>query len=164
MSEQTKYDISEAEARDRAARENLDSIGSLFPAPNEDRPTWIGRVFRAVAAWWRKPRSRIGLLLLCVAALCQGCATAAWHNYNVAEAEAFERAELEAGRIPLVKTNGQIVQENLWGYVGAVALDGLMGYAVYKLVKPDDDGDTVNNTTVNHNYPPEPEAEPEAGE
>lgn len=163
MSEQTKYDISEAETRDRAARENLDSIGSLLPAPNEDRPTWIGRVFRAVAAWWRKPRSRIGLLLLCVAALCQGCATAAWHNYNVAEAESFERAELEAGRIPLVKTNGQIIGEHLWGYAAAVAIDAATVYAVYRFVN-DDDGDTVNNTTVNHNYPPEPEAEPEAGE
>ena len=49
-----KYDISEAEASDRAARENVDHIGSLLPAPNEDRPSWLGRVFRAVAAWWRK--------------------------------------------------------------------------------------------------------------
>ena len=88
-------------------------------------------------------------------------ATAAWHNYQVAEAEAFERAEIEAGRIPLVKTNGQIVGENLWGYAAAVAIDAATVYAVYRFVN-DDDGDTVNNTTVNHNYPPEAETEAEA--
>ena len=78
--------------------EPTDNLSDLLPKQNETRPSWIARIAARIVAWWRKPRSRIGLAVALAAgcALCQGCATAAWHNYQVAEAETEAEAEHEA--------------------------------------------------------------------
>lgn len=140
----------------------VDKVSELAQKPGEPRPVWLVRVGLAIVAWFRKPRSRIGLALAaCV--LLQGCATAAWHNYQVVNAERGERDQIEAGRIPLVKTNVDLVRENWFGYGVAAALDACAGVLLYRAYREwKDDGDTVYVPNVTNNYYPEPATETEA--
>lgn len=144
--------------KDDQTKTETDNVGSLLPAAGETKLGWGARILKLLTGWWRKPRSRVGFLLVATAILMQGCATAAWHNYQVAEAEASERAQLEAGLIPLVKTNGDIVRDNWAGYVGGALLDGAALYFAYKYIQRDTDQVVNNNTTNNDNrtLPPEP--------
>lgn len=151
-----------------------DSLSQLAPVPNETALGWFARIRARIAAWWRKPRSRIGLLIVGVACLAQGCRTSTlgpivgavagvtiYHNYLVAEAEAWEREEVEAGRTPLRVSNGDLVKSHAWGYALSGAAGGVAGHL---LSRGDDDKDenTTYNVT-NNTYPPDPaEAEPEA--
>jgi hypothetical protein len=131
---------------------------------------WAVRILGGVYRWWNRPRERISLnplrwfagLLVAGCILCQGCATSAWHNYQVAEAEASERAQLEAGLIPLVKTNGDIVRENWFGYVVGVALDAGAAYCIYKYVERDDRQPKNETYYTTITYPADPA--PEGGE
>lgn len=176
----SKYDIATAEARDKQSEE-VDSIGSLFPAPNEDRPTWIGRVFASVGKWLRSPRSRIAPLVVACVALSAGCSTSGpkmagalggavagfvlYHNYKVAESERWEKEEVAAGRTPLSPTNEALIRSDPVGYGLATVGGGAFGYGVAAWAEDRADKDaTVNNTTYNDNRTlPEPvEAEPEA--
>jgi hypothetical protein len=141
----------------------VDRVSELLPKVDESRPCWIARVVASVVAWFRKPRSRIGLGAALVAGclLAQGCATSAWHNYQVAQAEQSEREQLEAGKIPLVKTNADLIRDNWFGYVVGITLDAGAAYCVYRYVERDD---RENHTTYNDNRVlPEP-AEDDAGD
>jgi hypothetical protein len=123
---------------------------------------WAVRLLGGLFNWWGRKRSRIewnpakwfGVLLVSACLLAQGCATSAWHNYQVSEAERSERDQLDAGLIPLVKTNGDLVRENWFGYVVGLAIDAGAAYCVYRYVEREDRraGD-VYHTEIN--YPPE---------
>ena len=157
------YDLSLVEARDKVLKAARDASAMADAIPGE-LGKWA-RLWHWVAGWWRAPRSRIGLALaVCACLLAQGCATAAWHNYQVAEAERSEREQIEAGLIPLVKTNGDIIRDNWAGYVGGAVLDGVLAYCVYKYVERDDEDTTVNNSTTINNPPPDPIAEEPQGQ
>ena len=137
-----------------------DHIADLAPLPAEPRPVWLARVGLWLIAWFRKPRSRLGLVLAaCV--LVQGCATSAWHNYQVLEAERSEQAQLDAGRIPLVKTNGDLIRENWAGYVAGLILDAGSMLLLHKAYRDwrDDEGNIVVSPNVENNYYPVPIAD-----
>lgn len=165
-------------------KEPEDKISTLAPQVGESRPMWIVRVLTSLRTWWNKPRSRIGLVgpLLAGCLLCQGCATSAprvvgalggaaagfviCHNYLVAEQVQYEHDEVAAGRLPLSPSNGEMIWQNKWLYLGSVGAGGLTGWMVADWASDDaDNGDTINNTTNNDNrtLPPEPVAEEPQG-
>lgn len=154
----------------------VDKVSELLPKVNESRPCWIARVVGSVLAWFRGPRSRIGLAAALAAGclLMQGCATngpsvlgaaagafaggAACHNYFVAEAEAEERAMLEAGKIPIPQSNWDLIRENWWAYGLSTVGGGAAGWGIAEWARDrGDNGDTTTvNETTNNYLPPEP--------
>jgi hypothetical protein len=158
-----------------------DKLTDLMQKPAEPRPMWIARVGLWLISWWKKPRSRIGLVLVASAMLFQGCSTAgrlgaavgatagvvAWHNYCVAEAERDERAQIDAGLTPLVLTNGGLVQKHKWGYIGFGLLGALAGNQIADYAADKAETTTVYPpANVENNYFPDPDPEPatEGGE
>lgn len=161
-------------------KEPEDKISTLAPQAGESRPMWIVRVLTSLRTWWNKPSSRIGLVgpLLAGCLLCQGCATSAprvvgalggaaagfviCHNYLVAEQTQYEHDEVAAGRLPLSPSNGEMIWQNKWLYLGSVGAGGLTGWMIADWASDDaDGGDVVNNTTVNNDnrtLPAEPSA------
>jgi hypothetical protein len=187
------YSIADAERGDRikAARAagavSQDRVTDLLPVAGEDRPMWLMRVIGSLPAWWRKPRSRVGFVLALAGMLAQGCATSgptvagaavgglagfvACHNYMVAESERFEKDEVAAGRIPLTKTNGDLMRDNWLVYAGSIGGGAAVGWGVARWAEDRAEGDDVdihNETTINEAPPivePEPEIEAtDAGE
>jgi len=178
--QESVYDLSLVEARDKVLKAARDASAMADAIPGE-LGKWA-RLWRWVAGWWRAPRSRIGLALVLSACLLgSGCATSGprvvgavggafagvviAHNYLVAEQEAYEREEVEAGRTPLRPSNGQIIAQNWYIYLGSGAAGGATGYVIADwAIDSAEDGDTVNNSTTINNPPPDPIAEDPQGQ
>ena len=157
---------------------DVDRVTDLLPKAGEDRPMWIMRVLLAVKAWLAKPRSKVGwaLALACMLGA-SGCSTSspsmmagaagatagvvAWHNYCVARELESEQRQVDAGLTPMVKSNGQVIRDNAWGY----PIFGLVGWgAGYGLAEWARDGGKKQGDVTNienYNYPPAEPAEPE---
>lgn len=145
--------------------------GSDVPYGQVNRYFWAVRIAGGVFNWFGRARSRIplnplrwfGVLVVAGCLLAQGCATSAWHNYQVAQAEQSERDQLDAGKIPLVKTNADLIRDNWFGYVVGIALDAGAAYCVYRYVERDDRETTVHTTYNDNRVLPEP-VEDDAGD
>lgn len=159
----------------------VDRISNLFPIAGEPLASWIVRIITAPLRWRRKPRSRVGWIvaLACGLALATparaetpdlvaalvggGLGMTAWHNYCVADAEAYERAQIEAGLIPMVKTNGGVFLGNWKGYFISAIVAGGASYIVARWARAEED--RAEPPVII--YPPEtvkPEQPEESGE
>jgi hypothetical protein len=176
-----EYDIGEAERRDKAralaeaeskAAAEADRITELLPRLGEPRVGWFARVFGRVGGWLKKPRSRIGWALAVSAGLlCQGCSTSGpkmlggiggaaagfvmYHNYKVAQSEAWEKDEVAAGRLPLSLTNEALIRSDPFGYGLATFGGGVFGWGVAAWAEDRAEGDTVvEGDTIINEAPP----------